>query len=46
MAEKVSNTLNEPSPNILDVPDNFFEKQINHKIFNIQYYIKDFANYY
>ena len=29
MAEKVSNTSNEPSPNILDVPDNFFEDQIN-----------------
>jgi len=26
MAEIISN---EPSPNILDIPDNFFEKQIN-----------------
>ena len=29
MAENASNTSNKPSPNILDVPDNFFEKQIN-----------------
>ena len=29
MAENALNTSNEPSPNILDIPDNFFEKQIN-----------------